>query len=184
MEVDPKLYPAFGSIVAAAIAGAIALLSLVISKENKLSDFRQSWIDSLRMEIADLLSNILMIKKLVEDGQPEIGRKDLFQALQLADRSLMLIRLRLNEKEPEAISLLKTIDKIEDFSNGSSYPHDIVQELERELIVNSKKVLKSEWSRVKTGEPTFRILKIIMLALIILFFAMSLISLNASLWSG
>ncbi|MBS3927686.1 MAG: hypothetical protein KGZ65_03740 [Sphingomonadales bacterium] len=63
--MDPKLYMAIGPIIAAIIGAVVTLASLIISKESKLSEFRQAWIDSLRQEIADLLSNILHIKKLV-----------------------------------------------------------------------------------------------------------------------
>lgn len=63
--MDPKLYMAIGPIIAAIIGAVVALVSLIISKESKLSEFRQAWIDSLRQEIADFLSNILHIKKLV-----------------------------------------------------------------------------------------------------------------------
>lgn len=178
MEIDPKFYPAVGSVIAAAIAGAIALVSLVISKENKLSDFRQSWIDSLRVEVADLLSNILMIKKLVEDEESDVEKKDLFQALQIADRSLMLIRLRLNENEPDSMRLLETIDKIENLSNGSSFPYEVVQKLERELISHSKQVLKTEWERVKSGEPIFKILKFSVPIFVITFAISVICSLN------
>jgi len=63
--MDPKLYMAIGPIIASIIGAVVTLASLIISKESKLSEFRQAWIDSLRQEIADLLSNILHIKKLV-----------------------------------------------------------------------------------------------------------------------
>jgi len=63
--MDPKLYMAIGPIIAAIIGAVVTLASLIISKESKLSEFRQAWIDSLRQEIADFLSNILHIKKLV-----------------------------------------------------------------------------------------------------------------------
>jgi hypothetical protein len=48
---------AIGAIAAALIAGLIFLLSLVISKEQKISDFRQEWINSLRSEIAALIAH-------------------------------------------------------------------------------------------------------------------------------
>ena len=38
---------AIGAIAAALIAGLISLLGLIISKEQKVSDFRQAWIDAL-----------------------------------------------------------------------------------------------------------------------------------------
>jgi len=46
-----------GTIVAAVIAAIISLLGLIISKENKVSEFRQAWIDSLREEIAAVITH-------------------------------------------------------------------------------------------------------------------------------
>jgi hypothetical protein len=45
---------AVGAVIAAIIAGSIALLGLIISKEQKVSEFRQQWIDALRQDIAPL----------------------------------------------------------------------------------------------------------------------------------
>lgn len=172
--MDPKLYMAIGPIIAAIIGAVVALVSLIISKESKLSEFRQAWIDSLRQEIADLLSNILHIKKLVEssDGS-ESSRTAFFETLQVADRALMLIRLRLNEHEKDAGDLMRVLQDIEDFSNQSVFPQDRVNELERDLLRTSKKVLKAEWNRVKAGEPIFKATKSVMLA--------SLVALTAAL---
>ena len=41
-----------GLIVAAIIAGAVAFVSLIISKEQSISEFRQQWIDELRKDVA------------------------------------------------------------------------------------------------------------------------------------
>lgn len=158
MTQDPFL--AVGPAILAAI---IALISLVISKESKLSEFRQIWIDSLRNEVAELLSNILHIKKLIDnsDGSDE-SRSATFAALKVADNALMLIKLRLNDKESKAQDLLKTIQEIEDFSNAEEYHQERVDELEIDLLRTSKVVLKAEWDRVKAGEPVFRATKYVM----------------------
>ncbi len=46
-----------GTIIAAVIAAVISLLGLIISKENKVSEFRQAWIDSLREEVAAIITH-------------------------------------------------------------------------------------------------------------------------------
>jgi hypothetical protein len=46
-----------GAIIAAFIAGLIALLGLIISKEQTISWFRQAWIDALREDIAAVITH-------------------------------------------------------------------------------------------------------------------------------
>ena len=43
-------------LVAALLAGAIAALTLIVNKENKISEFRQAWIDGLREDLTNFLS--------------------------------------------------------------------------------------------------------------------------------
>jgi hypothetical protein len=51
----------FGAVGVATISGLISITGLVISKEQKLSDFRQAWIDALRDDISRFISQPLMI---------------------------------------------------------------------------------------------------------------------------
>jgi len=51
----------FGAVGVATISGLISITGLVISKEQKLSDFRQAWIDALRDDISHFISHPLMI---------------------------------------------------------------------------------------------------------------------------
>jgi hypothetical protein len=43
-------------ILVAFIAGIVSFVGLVISKENKISEFRQTWIDELRKDISDYIA--------------------------------------------------------------------------------------------------------------------------------
>lgn len=58
MEVSPV---AIGAISAAIITGLLSLVGLIISKENKTSEFRQQWIDSFREEISELIGRLEVI---------------------------------------------------------------------------------------------------------------------------
>lgn len=53
----------WGAITAAIIAGAIAFVGMVVTKESKISDFRQEWINDLRTKIAELISIFDVISK-------------------------------------------------------------------------------------------------------------------------
>src|SRR5947207_775407 len=50
--MDPTLYPAFATITAAFVAGGIAYLSSVLSKEQKTSEFRYAWLNAVLEDIA------------------------------------------------------------------------------------------------------------------------------------
>ena len=49
---------AIGAVVAALIAAIVSLLGLIISKEQKTSEFRQAWIDALRSDLTHLIHRI------------------------------------------------------------------------------------------------------------------------------
>jgi len=94
---------AVGAIVAALIAGVVALLGLIISKEAKVSEFRQQWIDALRSGIAAVIrhghsistSTLLSIDR---DSRSNNLREDFAGMIEAAAR----IRLRLNFREKES----------------------------------------------------------------------------------
>jgi hypothetical protein len=93
---------AVGVIVAAAIAGWVAFFSLIISKEQTVSEFRQRWIDELRKDISALVARVSGIhgdsiaKREHSEGQLwQTVKADLAQFNELIAR----IRLRLNPAE-------------------------------------------------------------------------------------
>jgi hypothetical protein len=98
---------AVGATIAALIAGLVSLLGLIISKEQKTSEFRQAWIDSLRAETSAFISHtnalygVLNPKSRV--GNPreiwKISYEDLI-GINVASTS---IRLRLNVKERSSL---------------------------------------------------------------------------------
>lgn len=52
-------------ITVALIAGSLAYLGLVLSKEQKVTEFRKAWIYELRTELASLLARLHELKMLV-----------------------------------------------------------------------------------------------------------------------
>ena len=149
--------PLLGSVIAAIIAGAVAFLASVFSKEQKTSEFRQAWIDSLRNDLAEFISILLQVgdefsvrQKRGQDLQALRAHLDARQPeFERLEACKARIELRLNPKEH--VVLLKAVNAMTEPSE-----HDAKAAA---LIAESQKVLKAEWKRVKRGEPIFRVTK-------------------------
>ena len=168
IEFPTQLVVPIGAVFAAAITATVSFIGLVVAKEQKISDFRQSWIDALRREISEFASNARRISAeehpidlrftgslvdSIEARNEAILRPDLFHEnrLRLA-QSYYAIRLRLNPEEDDHITLLQRMDEI--YAALESY-EEVTEALDR-LSVHSQGVLKREWQRVKEGEPRYR----------------------------
>lgn len=130
------------SVVAAIIAAAAAGVGLVITKENKTSEFRQAWIDGLREELAELMENFLQLRTTPPEKLPEVAGKIYFLSAK--------VKLRLSSKNltNEESQLLKIIEDYILKMDRSSNITDVV----RQYFEYSSSVLKTEWERVKRGE--------------------------------
>lgn len=51
--------------IVALIAVFVSFIGLIISKEQKISEFRQAWINTLRDDIAKFLGQVDSVRKLV-----------------------------------------------------------------------------------------------------------------------
>lgn len=153
---------AIGAIVAACIAAAVSLLGLIISKEQKTSEFRQAWIDALRAEFVTYLTNVNSISDMVQHPDNSGGRKleilsPLFSALNSASFN---ISLRLNRDEVGAKAVFAAMKEFEElFSSGDIIESRQIRPIEQKFLKSSQDLLRSEWKRVKSGEITFRVAK-------------------------
>jgi hypothetical protein len=156
---------AVGSIIAAAIAGLVVFISTVLTKEQKTSEFRQVWIDELRKDISQFIAGVTEVvalhKSKVKDQ--EAYKKfldDNFKVIQELETLSHRIVLRLNPNEhAELIQLVKNFRKkmLKAYQQADRETQE--EQLTKELLDATKKVLSSEWKRVKLGEPTFRLVK-------------------------
>jgi hypothetical protein len=147
---------AIGLIIAAIIAAVVAFLTLIISKEQSVSEFRQQWIDALRKDIAIIVGRLIAI----QGSHPP---KDDWQGFH---RVIVRIRLRLNPdearegEEAETRAVLDTLKKLESMFpivNASAKPqrHEL-DDLVRTLVNNSQRILKANWDRVREGEDGYQ----------------------------
>lgn len=171
-------HEAIGAIVAALIAGLVAFFSLIISKEQTVSAFRQAWVDALRQDIAAVVSCVheMHASKGELKGSPcKHPNGNTFCLPELAAR----IRLRLNPdeqrpKEKEAtIEVLNALSQLESIShNGDPQNHRL--DVVKLLVSNAQTVLKENWNLIRSGERMYRIVKGTTLGIIGLAAALSL----------
>lgn len=184
MELDPKIWIAIAAITAALISAIISVVNMVISKDQKTTEFRQEWINSVRLEI----SNITALAKSIRsqshiidylESKPET-KKDAIEHLSDVVKNYSKdlnncyskLLLFLNPKEHK--NLISLIDTLVSLSNVSSKTKTGEVTRQSDLVIEeSQKVLKKEWNIVKRGEITFVITKyifIISLSIILLIF--------------
>lgn len=164
----------------AVIAGLVSMLGLIIGKEQKISEFRQAWIDELRQCVVDYLVSINAICDIVRlkkpgDGEGNTALLGNYKALNQANHG---IALRVNDEEDTAKALLSSMVEFEGIAqtNASLTPEKI-RDVEARFTKAAKELLKFEWKRVKAGEKVF-----IWTKRIILFMLFGMIGILAFAW--
>lgn len=174
---------AIGSIVAAMIAGFVFFLGLVISKDQKISEFRQAWIDALRKDTSTLIANANVIAGFRATSGAEATPFELFKetnknymTINEAEASIMM---RLNPKENLSRSVLEIMKELEAILDHgkTDMDYDALTSAQRNLLVQMNIVFKKEWNRVKRGELFYLITKISVVLIIILLFLIGSLSL-------
>lgn len=170
-----------GAVGAAIIAGFFSIVSLIIGKEQKTSEFRQAWIDALRADLVSYLVNINAICDMlrIKKNGEKIDFLELMKKYQYLNEANLGITLRINPSENTAKALLKTMSEFDEISQDNTLlTPDRIKKIEEEFLLASKNLLKFEWKRVKNGEKGFIITRnciIVFICLMILFMVFLLI---------
>ena len=155
---------------AAIIGGGVAYISLVISKEQKISDFRQALIDSLRLESSTCVSLLIKLHSylLMKSEGNEIGINDVLPDIAELNIALNSLHMRLNPKNKDSKDLMLAIEEIENYFNSTEGVLEELKPLIDKIRPLSKIILKNEWDRARDGETWFRASKIIAGTVVIL----------------
>ncbi|UPW18752.1 hypothetical protein M0C34_00315 [Agarivorans sp. TSD2052] len=149
----------FGTIFAAFLAGTFSYFNLINSKEQKVSEFRQAWIDAFRCELATLVSSVFFIAyyqsitKTHSASDIEASHKNYVSAC-------AGLLTRINAQDPDIATnhintvFLERLDELQTAFNKQDYVQ--VKVLANFLVDSSKPLLKAEWNRVKRGEKAYR----------------------------
>ncbi|MGY5581495.1 hypothetical protein ACXHQN_10215 [Vibrio cincinnatiensis] len=152
-----------GVIIAALIAGAFSFLSLVLTKEQQISQLRQNWIDALRDDISKYIAALVATEEIYwamnqkhGDAVDVLARsmetKEEHQELAIAYSSIMM-RLNPDDKSEHQKALRKSLVQSKTLANNGKWDESAAMvDSIREF---AQLTLKEEWERVKVGEPSF-----------------------------
>ena len=162
---------AIGSITAAVIVGIVGLLTLITTKEQKTSEFRQAWIDAVREDLACFMSGVNSLRDIDRMDKDADKHWELAGPYyDMANKALFRLKLRLNPAELPCQEMINTMTEIEQqFTFGVDPSASKLAGLEHKLVIQSQRVLKAEWMRVRDGEITFRVAKWVFAVLIAVF---------------
>ena len=171
--MSQSMLPVVGAIVAALIAASVAYLTAVLSKENKTSEFRQTWIDAIRNDIAEYIGAIETVASFQSRLLVAHGGEAAVAYVQSLDPDLRRLagiyyRICLRLNPVEHAELLQALRELYVFSAPNL---DVIKYSEErvERVVNaSQAMFGKEWKRVKRGERTFWITKYVALTLAII----------------
>lgn len=175
-----------GVMFAAIVGGFFSLMNLVSSKEQKVSEFRQDWINSLRESISSYIASLYYLSTLykhyVEQHPDKKNRFEMTKGVEETYSQVnkmyndIIFRINDNEKKPH----LKKLN--DDFLVALEESRELFNKNEfKEVKVSCNKVrnyakplLKTEWERVKSGEPAYRYSK---------YFAVIILAIGISIFS-
>lgn len=167
-EITP-LIPVIGTVAAALVAGGIARANLIASKETKVSEFRQAWINVLRDDLAALFSNTRTLARAMQESRThQHATSDKFHIEQSkitavrhgAAETYHRIRLRLNRGQNDHKELLRLLSVMMEaqqayMDNKEGDVDEPIAAVENAASY-AEGVLKSEWETVKFGERAYR----------------------------
>ena len=169
-DIPAQSVIAIATIVAALITGALSFVNLTMTKEQKTSEFRQSWIDCLREDLATYFSAIRTIARahqaLYKTGEKYKDQNFPWSDAQIAEQRqvalevLYRIKLRLNPDEKEHEELLRLLNVALEAQRNMTKAQPSSDATVKAIDAASdyaRPVLKTEWKRVKAGERAFRI---------------------------
>ncbi|EON3347202.1 hypothetical protein ACNHFG_000306 [Yersinia enterocolitica] len=140
------------ALAASAVASLAALIGLVITKESKISEFRQAWVDELRKEIAEFIT---AYGKCVKH-KDELAIYDMI-------RNFSMIKLRLNTSDSVGRSselnniLIMEANRAIEAVQSKSIPIEANNDITVRILEVSNEIIRREWRRVKRGEFRYRI---------------------------
>lgn len=172
-EIPAQAVVALGAVSAAFIAGFFSFLNLVVSKEQKVSEFRQEWIDAFRREISELTAAIFHIQFHLSAYERDTNQSMAARAQTMASNlreshetyartvTSLLLRINPSESDPAKARMnsefIDAFQALRDAFNQEEYSNAC--ELCGDLRRTAGPILKSEWERVKVGERAYRVSK-------------------------
>jgi hypothetical protein len=166
--MDSTLQP-IATFGAAFVTAFVALMVVIITKEQKVSEFRQAWINDLRADLAEAISAGSALTIIIQVLDSDDDKDDLHREWARFVAALARVELRLNLGEKPHQDLEACIRKAEELmrrleGDSTDYDPAVWIALQDQVMAVARPLLKIEWDRVKAGEPVYRLAKGLLVA--------------------
>lgn len=156
---------AAATVIASFIGATLTFLVAVFTKENKTSEFRQSWIDALRADVAEFIAIWYFIttdlEAVAKEGTRGVSVREYGQSLkaELIKIEMLQARIELRLNPDEHAELIAKIRQLAKIHNMVGLTFDQRVTTIEEFTKSFQTALKREWKRVKSGELIYQIVK-------------------------
>jgi len=131
------------------ITSVVASVTLIVTKENRISEFRQSWIDSQRADLAVAVATANAHFHIRDVERRANSLNEFFAAR-------TRIALRDKPKHPEWTKTLVALDKLGKIM-AAGVPNSFETLQATNIVTDESRIpLKLHWETVKSGEPFYR----------------------------
>ncbi|MES3150931.1 hypothetical protein [Sphingomonas faeni] len=145
------------TLVVGVITSAIASVTLITTKENRISEFRQAWIDNQRADLAIAIATANSYFHIRDVERRAVCLNDFFAAR-------TRIALRDKPQDSEWTKTLVALDKLGKIMMGG-VPNTFELLQATAFVTNESRVpLKMHWQTVKSGERFYRCFKVTFVA--------------------
>lgn len=144
-------------IIVAIITAVAGWLALILTKEQKVSEFRQKWVDELRKDLSLLVATVEVFIRAYKNSTNRVSNYRIDNDKQeILSHTIQRIKYRLNPDDAEG--LIEVVDELSSELMSGHISHDSIANLEY-LLEQANEIghviLKTEWERVKKGELWF-----------------------------
>jgi hypothetical protein len=192
VAIPDKFIVLVGAITAALIAGIVSLVNMMIAKDQKITEFRQAWINSVREQVAKMVAHATTLPfagRLIDYADSksmpvqatggdlvseQVDRmldltKQKSELMDAYNKVLLFLNPAENKKLVSQLAALASAGTI-----GSKTDQSKINALADDLLTETQVMLKKEWKRVKRGEWVYRSTKYTIAALVLVLLGMSL----------
>lgn len=179
MELTAFHFVAAATVVAAFIAALVSLVSLVNSKEQKTTEFRQAWINSLRNEVARFQSQARYIAGAIHHAKrfdPNCFTRDSKSYEAYAENraeisnAYYLVSLHFKPDDKDFNKLKGNMELVlKQLGKPGEVTFKSIDKTLEETTLEVRNLLKNEWERVKSGEAPYKWTRVLTMVLAIFF---------------
>jgi len=150
-ENDVALYVGFGTVIGSFIG---IFFSSLLGRAQKISTFRQDWINSLRNVFADILLQAEVFTDVAYKDDEEAYR----EKVKLLN-AIYKTKVFLNLNEAPSERLVEIIEQMPDEYIGKSGGSRAYKDSRNVIEELMRDILKEEWNRVRDGEVRWKVKK-------------------------